>query len=57
MKYIKLFELLELEQYSKYWKIRTDTPYYNISLDKIKMPKDIQEDYLDSEIRRRYKKI
>jgi hypothetical protein len=57
MKYIKTFEIRTTwnpAQEGVYWKIRTDTPYYQIGLDKIKMPDDIKIDYLDSEIRSRY---
>jgi len=45
MKYIKTYESVYDE--GKYWKIRLDTPYYEISLDKIGMSYKEQTGYLD----------
>lgn len=56
MKYIKTFEAVEPKEYGEYWKINTDTPYYEISLNKIGMPKDVQKDYIDSDIKRSFKR-
>ena len=48
MKYLKL--ILENE----FWKVRTDTPYFEISLEKIGMTKDEQEEYENLVISERY---
>lgn len=44
MKYIKTYEIHENK--NKYWKVRTDSPYYEISLKNIGMSKDEEDTFL-----------
>lgn len=45
MKYIRLFEQ-DKKPENEFWKVRTDTPYYEISLDKMGMTEDEKEYFL-----------
>ena len=45
MKYLKTYESYEKPK-NCYWKVRTDTPYYEISLDKMGMVEDEKEDFM-----------
>lgn len=47
MKYIKLFEEQHKTPDNEYWKVRTDTPYFEISIDKIGMTEDEKKEYLE----------
>jgi len=50
MKYIKKFEDFEnkiIPGVNVYWKVRTDSPYYEISLEKIGMNDDEIENFLE----------
>lgn len=48
MRYIKLFENMKYEP-NRYWKVRTDEPYFSISLDKLDVtPKDRFDGIIDS---------
>ena len=45
MKYLKTYESYEKPK-NCYWKVRTDTPYFEISLDKMGMVEDEKLDYI-----------
>lgn len=45
MKYLKKYENFETPK-NCYWKVRTDTPYFEISLGKIGITEDEQEDFI-----------
>ena len=45
MRYIKHFEQKHKKSKNKFWMVRTDTPYYEISLDKIGMTEDEKKEY------------
>jgi hypothetical protein len=65
MKYIKTYEAKKKtlhEEWNEtpkniYWKVRTDTPYFEISLIKMGMTKDEQKEYLDPNFRKYFNKF